>query len=178
MDKNRIAYEFLMTGDHDKIIYGALKKLSILKGDDRFDDFVQEAWLIFPELYDRFPGNPEMERKRALAYFHNALYRRFLNILRYQKYRQASPEEVADILEQDFSQSQIEQQRQAEQLYVQDQLDAVYAKVGRCERHYLEDALVHQLTPTEIARKRGVSRQTVYGWRRRAQLAWIRRENS
>ncbi|WP_054710869.1 helix-turn-helix domain-containing protein [Secundilactobacillus paracollinoides] len=46
-------------------------------------------------------------------------------------------------------------------------LDGWLARCVGTERQYLIDAVVHQMTPTEIAEKHGVSRQTVYQWRRK-----------
>lgn len=46
-------------------------------------------------------------------------------------------------------------------------LDSWLGKCSGVEREYLIDAVLYQMTPTEIAEKRGVSRQTVYQWRRK-----------
>jgi len=168
MEKNREAYEFLMTGDHEVIIYSALKQLSITKGDPRFEDFVQEAWVKFPTLYAKFPGNPVEDRKQALAYFRNALYRQFLNLLRYQKLRKdrSDGNDPEILLDEQFEEELSQRAHLDNDLYVVKLFKDLYPIVGPGEQCYLMDAFVHELTPTEIAAKREVSRQTVYKWRR------------
>ncbi|WP_054710871.1 sigma-70 family RNA polymerase sigma factor [Secundilactobacillus paracollinoides] len=61
------------------IIHSALKKLGMRPSDDAYDDYVQDCWLWFSEIFQKYAGNPWSEPKSFLAYAHVALYRRSLN---------------------------------------------------------------------------------------------------
>lgn len=47
------AFNFLLDGDHELVVYGVLKKLHITKGNTYYDDMVQEGMLSFVEKYIR-----------------------------------------------------------------------------------------------------------------------------
>lgn len=45
------AFDFLLDGDHELVVYGVLKKLHISKQNTYYDDMVQEGMLSFVEKY-------------------------------------------------------------------------------------------------------------------------------
>lgn len=96
MNKTPAAFTFLQEGDHVVIIYSALKRLGITPSDDRYEDFVQDGWLIFPTVYDKFPDDPATNRRQLLSYAHQAPYRRFLNAIQKQQRRDRMNEDDAD----------------------------------------------------------------------------------
>lgn len=162
MATSEVAFEFLETGDHHKIIYGALKKLGVRPNHDRYQDLAQDGWVYFTEIYEKYPSDPVANRKPFLAYAHQALYRRFLNDL--QKTKRHS----SHVIEEEVDMTTVAEAGDM----VSDQIDAALFEewLSRCqgvERRYLIDAVQLQMTPTEIAEKWHVSRQTVYRWRDR-----------
>ncbi len=162
--KHEQAFEFLATGDHVLIIYSALKKLGMRPSDDDYNDYVQDCWLWFSEIFQKYSGNPWSQPKSFLAYAHVALYRRALN----ERMRVQKRDKVTDDAP-DWEQVGEELALLTTETDIVDRsmLDSWLGKCSGVEREYLIDAVVHQMTPTEIAEKRGVSRQTVYQWRRK-----------
>jgi DNA-binding LacI/PurR family transcriptional regulator len=51
----KLGLEHLLEDGHEKIVYGALKKLHINTRSVEFDDFLQEARLAYAKAYVRFP---------------------------------------------------------------------------------------------------------------------------
>lgn len=43
------AFNFLLDGDHELVVYGVLKKLHIRHDNPYYDDLVQEGWLPSPK---------------------------------------------------------------------------------------------------------------------------------
>lgn len=163
MDRTaQAAFDFLAEDDHQLIIYSALKKLGIRQNDARFEDLVQEGWLLFVAIYQKYPQEPTELPKQFLAYAHQALYRRFLNQLQ-AKQREASHLESGEV-----DLSGVPQTLDV----VADAIDTDLLKgwLGQCneaERRFLIDRIYYQLTPSEISQKWGVSRQTIYKWQKR-----------
>lgn len=161
MTKTPAAFTFLQEGDHVVIIYSALKRLGIAPSDDRYEDFVQDGWLLFLSIYDKFPDNPATNRRQLLSYDHQALYHRFLNAIQKQQRRDRMNEDDADglvaLAEEGDSFAAIEDEMI---------LNELHGRLSDAAGRYLIDTVKHHLTPTEIAKKYGVSRPTVYKWRR------------
>ncbi|WP_203651007.1 sigma-70 family RNA polymerase sigma factor [Secundilactobacillus yichangensis] len=163
MDRTaQAAFEFLAEDDHQLIIYGALKKLGVRQNDSQFEDLVQEGWLLFVAIYQKYPQEPAESPKQFLAYAHRALYRSFLNQLQ-AKQREAKHLETGEV-----DLSGVPQTLDV----LADTIDTELLKgwLGKCneaERRFLIDRIYYQLTPSEISKKWGVSRQTIYKWQRR-----------
>ncbi|MTV82216.1 sigma-70 family RNA polymerase sigma factor [Secundilactobacillus folii] len=155
------AFDFLAEGDHQLIIYSALKKLGIRQQDSQYEDLVQEGWLLFVDVYKKYPQEPTEAPKKFLAYAHQALYRRFLNTVMSQQREAGHLEnEEVDLTTLPYSEDLLAHTIDA------DLLKGWLGKCNAAERNFLIDSVYHQLTPTEIAKKWGVSRQTVYKWRK------------
>lgn len=156
------AFEFLAAGDHQLIIYSALKKLGIRQNETNFEDLVQEGWLLFVAIYQKYPQEPTEAPKQFLAYAHQALYRSFLNQL------QAKRREAKYLEKSDVDLSGVPQPLDVHADIVDaDLLKGWLGKCNEAERRFLIDRIYYQLTPTEIGKKWGVSRQTVYKWQKR-----------
>lgn len=161
MDRTvQAAFDFLAEGDHQIIIYSALKKLGIRPQASQYEDLVQEGWLLFVAIFQKYPQEPADAPKKFLAYAHQALYRRFLNTVMQQQ-REAGHLESEEV---DLTTLPHLQDTLADTID-EDLMKGWLGKCNRAERRFLIDSVYHQLTPTEIAKKWGVSRQTVYKWR-------------
>jgi RNA polymerase sigma factor (sigma-70 family) len=157
--------EHLLEDGHEKIVYGALKKLHINTMSLEFDDFLQEARLAYAKAYVRFPQDPGENDKKFHVYAYQAVYWRILDIIRF---RQREKDVQADELEDDEKQ---EARWAHKPLWVErimtDQLFKEVAELCTpAEQRFLKDCYIEQLSGAEIARKEGVSRQSVYKWRK------------
>jgi predicted DNA-binding protein YlxM (UPF0122 family) len=54
-----------------------------------------------------------------------------------------------------------------EDVLMRDVYQSMLACLTEVEKTYLNDSVIHQLSVTDIAKKQGVSRKTVYAWRTR-----------
>ncbi|WP_125765342.1 sigma-70 family RNA polymerase sigma factor [Levilactobacillus mulengensis] len=161
------AYRFLYDGDHEIILFAALKRLHMNRSHADYEDYLQEARLLFPEIYAAFPENPETKPHQFLAYAQQKIYWTLLDKLRRdrkQLERQepgnqdelitavASDDDILDAIGQaDFRQ------------YL---LKVIGGAGTTGEWRYLVGTLLDQLTAEEIAARHSVSRNTVYKWRR------------
>ena len=64
----------LYQGDHETILYVVLKRLHIGRNHADYEDYLQEARLLFPEIYAAFPEDPEAKPHHFLAYAQQKLY--------------------------------------------------------------------------------------------------------
>ncbi|GAY72040.1 sigma-70 family RNA polymerase sigma factor [Lentilactobacillus kosonis] len=158
------AFEFLTTGDHEVVIFGVLRRLHISPNHEYYDDMVQEGRLTFVNAYLKAPKTNE---KRQLVYIYQKVYWSMLDYLRKQstvndhKYVPDEPTANQDELFE----------IPTEHSYVGDcETQATFAELmdicTKDERHYLLAAYKYGLNVTEIADQRGVSRPTVYKWKR------------
>ncbi|MCH5461657.1 sigma-70 family RNA polymerase sigma factor [Lactobacillus sp. LC28-10] len=162
MDRTaQTAFDFLAEGDHELIIYSALKKLGIRQNDANFEDLVQEGWLLFVVIYQKYPQEPADSPKQFLAYAHQALYRRFLNQLQAQQ-RETKHLETGEV---DLSGVPQTLDVLADTIDME-LLTGWLEKCNEAERRFLIDRIYYQMTPSEISKKWGVSRQTIYKWQK------------
>lgn len=151
---------------HAGIVHGALKKLGVYRSHPDYDDFVQQGLLKLVEAYETFPE--DLEQEAFLYQFTGYAYKKvrwhMLDLLRKQQrkwnYEMPWPDEVA--MEQPDTQLSFEQSYQD-----MDLLKEMLPLLTKNEQAYLLDAVVKQLSVTEIAAKQGVSRKTVYQWKKR-----------
>lgn len=161
------AYQFLYEGDHEVILFAVLKRLHISRQHADYEDYLQEARLLFPEVYEAFPEDPIAKPHQFLAYAQQHLYWRLLDRLRRdrkQNDRQA-PGDQTDLLTAVASDEDIlDAIGQADfRRYL---LKLIGGAGSTGEWRYLVGTLIDQLTAAEIAARHGVSHNTVYKWRR------------
>ncbi|KRO03832.1 MULTISPECIES: sigma-70 RNA polymerase sigma factor region 4 domain-containing protein [Levilactobacillus] len=160
------AYRFLFTGDHEAILYGALKRLHLTPAQNDYEDYLQEARLLFPAVYAEFPDDPEANPHQFLAYA-----------------QQKITWTLADQLRRDRRQDDRQAPGDQEELLTTVPADEdVLASIGLTdyraylvkligaagntgEWRFLVGTLVDQLTAAEIATRHGVNLATVYRWR-------------
>ncbi|MDT7013653.1 RNA polymerase sigma factor [Levilactobacillus namurensis] len=162
-----VAYAFLFSGDHEQIIYGALSRLHLSPVHADFDDYVQECRLAFPAIYRAFPEDPQTKPHQFLAYAQLALYRRILDQLR-KAWRHQDHQETGD---PELTLAAVPVAERLEDLVHARQyrlrLLQVVGTTGTLgEWRYLVGTLIDHRSAAELAAHHGVSRQTVYRWRR------------
>ena len=167
MRNNQDAFSFLTEGDHELILYSALKKLHLspLHGD--YEDYLQESRLLFLKAYQQFPDEPRDKPHQFLAYAQQKVYWALLDQLRRQRWRaehRATGDHdvlLAELPGTNQDHSVVEVRLLQERLL---QMIRDHGTLG--EWTYLTGTLVNHLTVGEIAQRCQVSRQTVYRWRK------------
>lgn len=164
------AFDFLLSGDHQNVIYGVLKRLHVYRSYPEYEDLIQEGRLAFVQCYQKAPATTREDEHRLLAYIYQGVYWQLLKCLDSQRRRaghqtddENKPQPVTD------PQAQIE----SDQLYTQ-----LLPLLSKNEQCYLTATYVDGLTVSEIARQMGVSRKSVYWWKagvaQKAQIIWQR----
>lgn len=161
------AYRFLYDGDHETILYAILKRLHITQAHADYEDYLQEARLLFPEVYTAFPDNPEEQPHQFLAYAQQKIYWALLDRLRHDRKQldrqePGNQDEILDLVPSDDDILAAIGQADFRNYLIK--LIGGAGKTG--EWRYLVGTLVDQLTPEEIAERHGVNRATVFRWRR------------
>lgn len=153
---------------HSGIVFGALKKEGVLRSYPDYDDYVQQGLLKLVEAYETFPQDPE--HPEFIYPFGGFAFRKVqwhIRDLRRKQHRIHSNESSwPEFMEENYPDTQpwFEENWLEMELF-KEMLLLLTAK----EQGYLIDAVVYQLTVTEIAPKNQVSRKTIYQWKKRIQ---------
>ena len=148
---------------HDSIVYGVLKRCNIWFDHPDYDDFVQIGLLKLVEAYEHFPED----------LFHEKGFYQFTGYA-FQKIRWALVDELrkkslAMGRETDWPDDTDSWQsltvKDNEDWMIWELLPSMLRCLAPNEQKYLKDAVLNQLSVTEIAKKYGVSRKTVYSWK-------------
>ncbi|MBM6615352.1 sigma-70 family RNA polymerase sigma factor [Desemzia sp. RIT804] len=148
------------------MVHGTLKRLGVWHSHADYDDFVQQGLLKLVEAYENYPKDFEQMEcaKQFGGYAYQKVYWHMIDLLRKQKHKwereMAWPE--------DLEANQPDIQMSIEQSYQEmDLLKNMLPLLTKKEQAYLVDAVVNRLSVTEIAQKQGVSRKTVYEWKKK-----------
>lgn len=148
------------------MVHGALKRLGVWHMHPDYDDFVQQGLMKLVEAYETYPNDLEQAEylQKFGGYAYQKVYWHMIDMLRKQKRKWESEMAWPEDLEgqQPDTHLSIEQGYQEMDLLAQ-MLPLLTVK----EQAYLVDAVVNRLSVTEIAQKQGVSRKTVYEWKKR-----------
>lgn len=151
------AFNYLLSKQHERIIYGALKRLHVYRRYSEFDDLVQEGRLAFIRTYLKAPAHYHQNEPQLNKYIYQGVYWHLLNQL--DKQRRHDQHQIPDATaNEEIHDPQADLLTQ--QLYQQ-----LWQVCAAGERNYLTASYVDQLNVTEIARKYQVSRKTVYWWK-------------
>ncbi|POH05717.1 sigma factor [Fructilactobacillus lindneri] len=75
------AFQFMLKGDHEVVVYGVLKSLNIRPFHDNYQDLVQDGRLAFVAAYDKYPHERE-NQKKMLNYIYQSVRWQILDGLR------------------------------------------------------------------------------------------------
>lgn len=157
------AFDFLLDGDHELVVYGVLKKLHITKTNPYYDDMVQEGRIAFINKYLQAlnAGKPE---KEILPFIYQGVKWALLDYLRKQlttvEHVQV-PEDNVDPLAELI-----------DPLHTVENIDTgvLIRRLGtvctKQQMQYMILAFEWGLTITEIANQLNVTRPTVYQLRK------------
>lgn len=171
-EKISAGLSFLMCDKRITIVHGVLKSLHISPRRDDYDDFVQEASLIFAQAYAAYPADatdPANEHE-LMGYAYQRMRWRILDKLRHE---QLEKSRLAYALDNDDISTEYEClliDPQSTNPFAHreegDFLGYLYHHCTTNQQRYLIAKLNHHLTDKEIALVYGVSRQAVHQWKK------------
>lgn len=151
---------------HVGIVHGALKKLGVYRSHPDYDDYVQQGLLKLVEAYETFPK--DLEQAEFMYQFTGFAYRKvswhMLDLLRKQKRKWDREMPWPEDLEKEQPDTRLSFEQAYQDM---DLLKEMLPLLTKQEQSYLLDAVINRLSVTEIAEKQGVSRKTVYQWKKR-----------
>ena len=157
------AFNFLLDGDHELVVYGVLKKLHIRHDNPYYDDLVQEGMVAFAEKYIQ-AINLKKSPGSYLLFIYQGVYWHLLDFLRKEMRHRAGIEEPDD--ETDLL-AELEDKKKSVGYYDTHIIsDELMTQLTREEARYLSLAYDYGMNITEIAKECQCSRTTVYQWRR------------
>lgn len=157
------AFDYLLAEDHELVIYGALKRLHVTKGNPLYDDLVQEGRMAFIQKYCKaveLKKNPD----DYLVFIYQGVYWTLINYMNKQRVLAGhayNPEDDTDPLSE-----------YADEANTVDNMDVnlmMFAISQLCtpeEWGYLYRAYYKEMTISEIATELGVNRKRLYKYRR------------
>lgn len=162
------AFEFLLTGDHQNVIYGAIKRLHIYRSYEAYDDLVQEGRLAFVRSYLKAPEAVRKNEHKLLVYIYQGVYWHLLNCLDQLRRKEEHQTEATTL---PIQATDLEPTMETNQLYQQ-----LLSVLSPNERRYLTAAYVRGLNVSEMAREFEVSRKAIYWWKagvaQKAKIIW------
>ena len=173
MDYEKISagLSFLMRDKRITIVHGVLKSLGISPRRDDYDDFVQEASLVFAHAYANYPQDetdPTNERD-LMCYAFQRMRWRILDHLRRDQLEKAHCTYSLDDDENDRDYDDLLIDRQSTNPFAHreegDFLGYLYQHCSPNQQRYLIAKLNHHLTDKQVALTYGVSRQAVHQWK-------------
>lgn len=157
-------FNYLISNDHQVVVYGVLKRLHIKPWQVNYADLKQEGFLVFAQKYAQYPGADD--DKARLAYLYQAVYWHLLDILRKQNRLQQHQCCISTDATGMPDWESLHDPYDAVGEWVGATLyDELWKKCNSRERHFLSDSYDCGLTVTEMARKWHVSRKTIYQWK-------------
>lgn len=151
---------------HSGIVYGAVRKCGIRFDHPDYDDFVQTGLIKLVEAYQSYPADLCQE-----AYIYQFTGYAF------QKVRWALVDELRKNWKQQERETAISDHEgfqsfdrgvsMDEDWLVWELMPSMLKCLTDNEQRYLKDTVFEQLSVTDIASKYGVSRKTVYEWKKR-----------
>lgn len=162
------AFDFLLTGDHQNVIYGAIKRLHIYRSYAEYDDLVQEGRLAFVRSYLKAPAATQTDEHKLLVFIYQGVYWHLLNCL--DQLRRKAEHQAAEAV-MPIPTTNLEPTLETNQLYQQ-----LLSVLSPNEQRYLTAAYIQGLNVTEMARQFGVARKTIYWWKasvaQKAKIIW------
>ncbi|SFK11231.1 RNA polymerase sigma factor, sigma-70 family [Marinilactibacillus piezotolerans] len=150
---------------HDSIVYGAIKKCGIHYDHANYDDFVQIGRIKLVDAYKEFPKS--LFNEEYFYQFTGYAYRKVYWALMDQIRKEQRIFEREAALPDSFEEWQMTDPEPFDEDFVMWELfHSMLQCLSEKEQVYLKDSVIEQLTITEIAKKRKVSRKTVYAWRK------------
>lgn len=151
---------------HQVIVYGCLRTLNISVNSPFYDDLIQIGLLALVEAYETFPKSLRNEETyyQFTGYAFQKVKWRMLDELDRTE-RMNKKEKSLDKIALDYL-MRVKDPNDNETLTFL-LLNSMMENLSTNEQDYLYETVINQLTVTEFARKKGVSRKTVYEWKKK-----------
>lgn len=162
-------FAYLFEAEHEKLIYGVLKKLHVMRTAPIYEDLLQEARISYAKAYEEYyKRSPKI---RLNVYLYQNVTWRLLDLLRKENKLKLREANVGDeiLLEKGGISSGAEKK-----VVQQEFLLELYQNCRPLEQECLILLIFEEKTPTEVALRLGVSRQTVYNLRKKLQEKYKR----
>ena len=159
------AFAFLREGDHEVIIFGAIKRLHVTIGNPLYDDLVQEGRLAFIK---KFLQAIELEKSAAeyLAFINQGVYWELANYMKKLKTHNDHFYVPAQTDEDEDPFVSLVDEQNTEYVDLRAFVETILQFCTPNEASYLKYVFYQGINVTEISQKMGVSRQTIYKWRK------------
>lgn len=157
--KEDLADDFFFV--HESIIYGVLRACHITLTNPDYEDFLQIGRIKLVEAYEYFPKNlsSEMHFYQFTGYAYQRIRWAILDEVRKDSKRYSNEYELS---EEYLSFIPNEADINEDNILLSDLFQSMLYCLSKREQDYLIDAVIYRLNMSEIARKYGVSRKTVY----------------
>lgn len=157
----------ILLDTYEGVLYSALKKLGMYRSHQNFDDYYQEGCLELFAAYELCEVDP-LEHLNRYTFIH-FLQRRLRWAFLDQKRKEGRLHGREDIPESELFLLESPSAPFEDTLEMKELLHGLTALLTEKEQLFLQDRLIRELSMTEIARRHGVSRNTVHYWRQRIQ---------
>ena len=171
----KAAFNFLLSEERERVVYGVLKKLHVGPLHPQYQDFLQEGRIIFAEAYLAYKKlHPASDNEHDLMLFaYQRIRWRLLDILRKEQHHISNCQSMESLLPStngttseivfeavDPTTFDTEEETLNCELY-----ERLLKQCTKNEAKYLQQSFLFMRPIAEIARMYGVSRQTIYNWR-------------
>ncbi|KRL02610.1 sigma-70 family RNA polymerase sigma factor [Liquorilactobacillus capillatus] len=172
------AFRFLFSEERERLIYGVCKRLHLSPQNPQYQDYLQEARIIFTDAYMAYKKlNPKMDDEKALMLFaYQRIYWRLLDMLRRERRNQVNCQNIEGV-HNDESDTEVSLDLVDPTTYnLEDEtlhFELYQRLLALCtpnEAKYLRESFLYVRPITQIAKMYGVSRQTIYKWRAGVQV--------
>jgi RNA polymerase sigma factor (sigma-70 family) len=151
---------------HQSIVYGCLRQLNIFLNHPHYDDFKQVGLMALVEAYETFPK--QLHNEEHFYHFTGFAFQKVKWKILDEVRKQATILGREQAMERDLLNVYAEQSADTENnriLFLL--LESMASHLNQNEQDYLYETIFNQLTVTEFAKKKGVSRKTVYEWKKK-----------
>lgn len=155
------AFDYLLAGDHEMVVYGVLKRLHVAKGNPLYDDLVQEGRMAFIQHFikaKKMMKDPDT----YLAFIYQGVYWTLIDVMRKQR---AVNSHVYDPGEDDPLAEMADGAQTAATIDATALIESVKEICTLGEWNYLYRVYYLGMNITEIAAELGVNRKRIYKYR-------------
>ena len=154
--------------EYHVLVLGALKKCHITSFHPMFEDYLQIARWVLVDAHRTF-----IKDGKSMDSFHNYVFQRIYWKITDEIRKELTYKDRLQTGEDDELFRDLPDTRQEDLIEINELLEKCQTILTENEKLFLEEAYVHELSITAIARKHHVSRQSVYNWRDKVALKTI-----
>lgn len=149
---------------HESIVYGAIRRCGVSYMHPDYDDFVQIGLLKLVDAYKEFPK--DLFQEEYFYQFTGYAFRKIRWAIIDELRREQRKHENEGALPETFDERQSSDSNDETDWVIWELFHSMLHCLTEKEQEYLKDSVIHQMNVTEIAKKREVSRKTVYAWKK------------